>query len=281
MDVTSLTRAEARQRLLVAELQHRTRNLLGVVQPVAQRTLSDDERIDTFQQRLATLGRVQSLIAHAAQRSIDLGEIVRAELHAFAVPEDERIRVAGPPVPLNMEHVQIVALVLHELTTNAVKHGALVHSGGRLRVEWSIRAVPEGGRCLVLLWQESGVPIAAPPNRSSYGRELIERALSLQPGRPDRTELRPGWRALRHRDAAGGGGMTLAAAVLRDRRILVWRMTIGSGGTSSGCCRRPAPGWWDAWHRRCALFVTVSRSSAARCWTSTCTASPPGRWRRR
>ncbi|WP_277819204.1 CheR family methyltransferase [Teichococcus vastitatis] len=178
MDVTSLTRAEARQRLLVAELQHRTRNLLGVVQSVAQRTLNDDERMDTFQQRLATLGRVQSLIAHAAQRSIDLGEIVRAELHAFAVPADERIRVAGPPVPLNMEHVQIVALVLHELTTNAVKHGALVHPGGRLRVEWFIRAVPEGGRCLVLLWQENGVPITAPPNRSGYGRELIERALS-------------------------------------------------------------------------------------------------------
>ncbi|WP_268894108.1 chemotaxis protein CheB [Teichococcus coralli] len=179
IDVSNLTRAEARQRMLVAELQHRTRNLLGVVQSIAQRTLGYDARMEAFQQRLAALGRVQSLIGNTADTQIDLGDVVRAELRALDAREGERVAVTGPRVPLGMTHVQIMALALHELATNALKYGALERAGGKLHIGWTIRADEHSDRCLVLIWRESGVPIAAPPERSGYGRELIERALSF------------------------------------------------------------------------------------------------------
>jgi two-component system CheB/CheR fusion protein len=177
VDVTNLTRSETRQRILIAELQHRTRNLLGVVQSIARQTLDGDERSDVFIQRLAALGRVQSLIGHATQQSINLEDIVRAELQALGSAGDGRMTLAGPVVPLNLEHVQITALVLHELATNALKYGALKQPEGKLRVDWTIRQSEEGSS-LLLHWRESGVPITEQPKRRGYGRELIEQALA-------------------------------------------------------------------------------------------------------
>ena len=176
IDVTSLTRAEARQRVLIAELQHRTRNLLAVVQSIALRTLGENGPLDDFLGRLSALGRMQGLVGRVADGEVDLGELVRAELHALGTVEDGRTTVAGPPVALDLERVQILALALHELATNALKHGAFKQPDGRLVVAWSVEP-GDGERRLVLDWTESGVPIPQPPTRRGYGRELIERAL--------------------------------------------------------------------------------------------------------
>jgi len=175
VDVTLLTDAEGRQQVLIAELQHRTRNLLTVVQSIAAQTLEEGCPLDSFTTRVAALGRVQGLISQASGGGIDLAEIVRLELQAHTVLAAPRVDVGGPSVPLSLEQVQLFALVLHELTTNAVKHGALSEYGGQLGVSWN---VGEEGN-LVLDWRESGVSVRPDPSRRGYGRELIERAVAF------------------------------------------------------------------------------------------------------
>ncbi|NOG72032.1 CheR family methyltransferase [Roseicella sp. DB1501] len=177
VDVAGLTQAEAQQRVLIAELQHRTRNLLNVVQAIVMQTLGKSGTPKTLTDRLGALGRVQSLVGQSKGRDVDLAEIVRLELRAYAAGEDGRVKVTGPPVALSYDRVQILALALHELTTNAVKYGALKGEAGRLRIAWQIEQQADGEPLLVLDWRESGVVM--PPNisRRGYGRELIERAL--------------------------------------------------------------------------------------------------------
>ena len=131
VDVTGLMQAERRLRVMVAELQHRTRNLLGVVQAIARQTIGKGGSLDAYKDRLSALGRVQGLISQAAEERVELGDIIRLELHAHGA-QDGRVSVQGPPVPLPLDHVQSVALVLHELATNAVKYGALKDGAGSL-----------------------------------------------------------------------------------------------------------------------------------------------------
>ncbi len=195
LDVTVLTRAEARQRVLIAELQHRTRNLLAVVQAIARQTLGrtaprdgpdgtpagapgiGDAALAAYMERLSALSRVQGLLSQAGDgNEIGLAEIVALELRAHVAPGDPRVGVSGPAVTLSADRVQTFALALHELTTNAVKHGALRGPQGRLDIAWAV----EDGTRLVLDWRESGV--AMPPDhaeRRGYGRVLIEQALAF------------------------------------------------------------------------------------------------------
>jgi two-component system CheB/CheR fusion protein len=177
VDVTDVTRAEAQQRLLVAELQHRTRNLLGVVQAIAHRTLPKGPALQDFTTRLAALGRVQSLVGEADKGQIDLAEIVRLELHATGAPDGSKVSISGPPVALSFDQVQTVALALHELATNAMKHGALRDGPGRLEVSRSIRNGTTDP-FLELIWREQDVADMPKSPGKGFGRELIERALS-------------------------------------------------------------------------------------------------------
>lgn len=178
IDVTILTRSEAKQRVLIGELQHRTRNLLAVVQSIAQQTLGKGGSLEGFSTRLAALGRVQSLVGGAMDDHIDIGDIVRLELQATG-SSDSKVSVSGPPVPLGFELVQTFGLALHELATNALKHGALRENSGRLAVSWTLRNNGQGISVLVLDWRETGVPNLAKPSRRGFGRELIEKALEF------------------------------------------------------------------------------------------------------
>lgn len=180
VDVTSLTRSEDRQRhqrVLIAELQHRTRNLLNVVQAIVTRTLAKGGTSKTVMERLAALGRVQGLVSQDGAEEVDVAEIARLELRAYA-SENGKVVLAGPPVALAFDRVQILALALHELTTNAVKYGALKGESGRLEIHWRVEPGAAGGSLLVLDWRESGVAMPPEPPRRGYGRELIERALA-------------------------------------------------------------------------------------------------------
>ena len=152
VDVTSLTRSEARQRVLIAELQHRTRNLLALVQSLARRTLGKGGSLEGFSTRLAALGRVQSLVGGAMDDHIDLGDIIRLELQAVAAP-DAKVSVSGPPVALGFELVQTFGLAIHELATNAVKHGALGDGPGHLEISWDVQRPGTGDPALKMLWQ--------------------------------------------------------------------------------------------------------------------------------
>jgi two-component system CheB/CheR fusion protein len=178
VNVTSLTRSEARQRVLIAELQHRTRNLLTVVQSIGQQTLGKGGTYTDFTTRLAALSRVQGLIGDTTHDTIDLGDLARLELQAIGAAEG-KVTMAGPAIPLNLDLVQTMGLALHELATNAVKHGALKQPKGRLSISWDIHQDDLRARRVVLNWRESGVAVEQKPTRQGFGRQLLEKALSF------------------------------------------------------------------------------------------------------
>jgi two-component system CheB/CheR fusion protein len=180
-EMAELQRLQSQQRVLVSELQHRTRNLLAVVRAIATHSFTghiNGAALDGFFERLSSLGRVQGLISRAEGERVKLADIVRAELEAYAHTTRSRLEVHGPTVRLASHQVQVVALALHELVTNAVKYGALQAPEGRLSVTWETWLCAQGRQRLALLWRESGVKM--PPQASigrGQGRELIENAL--------------------------------------------------------------------------------------------------------
>jgi len=178
IDVTTLTRSEEQQKLLIMELQHRTRNLLAVVQSIAQQTLGKSDDLEGFYARLAALGRVQSLVGGAMEDHIGLEDVLRLELQALGAA-DSKVSISGPAVPLGFELVQTFALAVHELAANAVKHGALKEDTGRLSISWIVRRDALHEPVLVLDWREEGVHDLAKPVRRGFGTELIERALGF------------------------------------------------------------------------------------------------------
>lgn len=174
IDITQITQAEKRHRILITELQHRTRNLLALVQSIAFRTLGRGEPFDRLNSRLTALSRVQELLSDGSLEAIDFAEIVRRELDA--VGHGQHVSVQGEPTFVSAECSQSLALALHELGTNAVKHGALKHAGGQLAVHWHTQT-QDDGKTLVIDWLESGLPTPPDAQRKGYGRELIEQAL--------------------------------------------------------------------------------------------------------
>jgi two-component sensor histidine kinase len=181
-----LMEAEESQRILIAELHHRTRNLLAVIQAIANKTIDTSDTLAAFRRhfndRLAALSRVQSLISMSRPEALTIGALVRMELDALNAPSDGvRVVIEGADVLMPEAMVRTLALTLHKLATNAAKHGALATENGELHVTWS-EVVNEEGRRMDLQWVETGVP--APPQRSDkprgFGRTLIERALPFQ-----------------------------------------------------------------------------------------------------
>ncbi|MEG9524498.1 MAG: PAS domain S-box protein [Hyphomicrobiales bacterium] len=178
-DVTERKQNAARLEVLVEELQHRSRNLLGVITAVASKTLEPSSSVQTFETRLKALSRAQGLLSQFGSDTVEIGTLVRAELAAHIEAEPAKIAVSGPKVHLTVRQVQNFALALHELATNAVKYGALKSGTGQLAVAWTVKRDQKNRRWLALTWAESGVimlPEAA--TRRGYGRQLIENALS-------------------------------------------------------------------------------------------------------
>lgn len=199
-DIDDLRRLQDEQQVLVAELQHRTRNLIAVVRSIAQQTMAATASMDQFRaqfnDRLAALSRVQGLLSRAADDRITIGALLRMEVEALGVEDmDDRISLDGPEVALRNSVVQTLALALHELATNARKYGALAAEDGRLRVTWRVRGGDGDERRLALEWTEDGIGRQRKeesPTRTGYGRELIERALPYALGAATTYEMARG-----------------------------------------------------------------------------------------
>ena len=190
-DIHSLRMLQDQQKVLLAELQHRTRNLLSLVQSMARQTIRSSgsmaEFAEEYGSRLRALSRVQGLLARSDYAPVDLRDLIEAELSPYGDDgQSEKIRVeTGKPVALTATTAQTVALALHELATNAVKHGALSQPEGRLSVRWNVE-----GDVARLRWRESGVAMPeGGPSRRGYGSELIEQALPYQLGAQTRLEF--------------------------------------------------------------------------------------------
>ncbi len=178
LNITGLTRAETRQKVLIAELQHRTRNLLALVESIARQTLPTEPPLESYISRLRPLGRLQGLLGKATGEHVDLGDIVRMEVETIAGADMNNIAITGPGVPLGLECVQNIALAIHELATNALKYGALKDRQGQLDVRWRVEDLPQDQSLLVLDWRESGLQVPPDSSKRGYGRQLIEKALA-------------------------------------------------------------------------------------------------------
>jgi len=174
-DVDDLKNAVARERLLAAEVDHRAKNMLGVVQAVVQ--LSPAKEAEALKNsllgRIQLLGRVQSLLSESGWRPVPIKLLLEEELAAFA-PCAEQIVVDGPPLAAKPEALQALGLSIHELATNALQYGALSSPTGRVDVRWR-----QFSDEVVLTWRERGGPsLVKPPAEKGFGTTVIDRSVS-------------------------------------------------------------------------------------------------------
>jgi PAS domain S-box-containing protein len=187
-DIHQIRELQGRQQILVAELQHRTRNIMAVVRSMSDKTAQASADLpdfkDRFGHRLHALSRVQSLLSRLTESErITFDALIKAELEALGGRAGQ-VTLSGPHgVRLRSSTVQTLAMALHELATNAVKHGALSQPEAKLEIRWSIRRDNDNDLTLLHIdWNETGVTMS--PNvaqrPTGHGRELIERALPYQ-----------------------------------------------------------------------------------------------------
>jgi PAS domain S-box-containing protein len=176
-------RAERQERLLIEELNHRVKNTLAIAQSLATQTLrnrpSPRSFAAAFSGRLAALASAHTLLAHARWSGAGLHALIEDQLGPYRPADRANVTISGDDVSLEPSAALALGLTLHELTTNAAKHGALASPSGSIEIRAQV-ATGVDGRRLSLTWRErGGAPIAAPPRRG-FGLTLIERGLAYQ-----------------------------------------------------------------------------------------------------
>jgi two-component sensor histidine kinase len=170
--------------LLTSELDHRVKNVLALVCAVAFRTRETSQNMDDFVAALN--GRINALaLSHDLSRQgvwqgVQVKELISRELAPYVSAHNTQID--GPDVALKVEAAQAVAMVVHELATNAAKYGAISVQSGRVKVHWSLGADGHEGSRLHIEWEESGGPEVVPPTRSAYGTTIIRELISYELG---------------------------------------------------------------------------------------------------
>jgi PAS domain S-box-containing protein len=182
-DITERKRAEKLQRILTDELSHRVKNTLATVQAIASQSLararSPNDFVSSFGGRLQALANAHSLLTRSQMQGADVMALVNEQVLVGAVTGD-RISCSGPLLVLEPQVAVHLALVLHELATNARKYGALSVPEGRLSVTWEMRT--NGGCSLHLAWKESDGPKVSAPRSHGFGRALIEQTVRSHGG---------------------------------------------------------------------------------------------------
>jgi PAS domain S-box-containing protein len=182
-DITERRRGEEMQRLLFEELNHRVKNTLAIIQAIATQSLrwSPDPAnfVKSFRGRIQALASAHDLLMQEKMKAAEVSQLVRDQV-LIGSPDDSRISVEGPRVMLEARAAIELALVLHELATNARKYGALSAAGGRLSIGWTVQAGEN--RQLNLEWKESGLKEVAAPTSQGFGSTLIERSLQSTGG---------------------------------------------------------------------------------------------------
>ena len=182
-DVTERKQAERLQHLLVEELNHRVKNTLATVQAIASQSLlrarSPADFSASFEGRIQALAKAHTLLTETRFQGAEVMELVREQVR-LGTANDSRISCSGPVLVLDAQTTVHLALVLHELATNARKYGALSVPAGHLSVTWEMRT--NGGRNLLLHWKESDGPTVSAPSTRGFGSTLIEQTLQTHGG---------------------------------------------------------------------------------------------------
>jgi two-component sensor histidine kinase len=178
VDITERKASEERLRLLASEVDHRAKNMLAVIQAVVH--LTQAHSIAEFKQaiegRISALSRAHTLLSSEHWEGADLRRIVHEELVPHSGGENARVSMEGPSIFVSPQLAQALAMIVHELATNAVKHGAIGQPDGRVELRWW----GGPGDRLLFRWTESGCAPVAPPSRKGFGMSIVEGSVRQQ-----------------------------------------------------------------------------------------------------
>jgi PAS domain S-box-containing protein len=183
LDVTDRKRAEERQRVLVAELNHRVKNTLAIVQSLALQTHRTTDNPIAFMEalnaRVRALATAHDLLTENSWEGALLKDVISRTLAPYAAETagNRRIDIAGPPLRLNPETAVVLNMAFHELVTNAAKYGALSTPGGSVSVVWVVDGASEPAR-IEIVWREAGGPAVVQPARRGFGTHVLEAGLA-------------------------------------------------------------------------------------------------------
>jgi len=184
LDITDRKHAEGQIRRLVRELDHRVKNVLARIPVVAMSTRDRSETMDdlvnALEGRIRSMGRAHELLSLTQWNGVAIGDIVRRELAPYAT--DKNTIVEGAEAVLSAEASQAVTMVLHELVTNAAKHGALSVPSGRVLVCWNHGAIGSASKMLLIDWREVDGPPVQSPKRKGYGTSLVRDLIPYELG---------------------------------------------------------------------------------------------------
>ncbi len=179
-DITSRKAAEARNQLLMAEVNHRANNLLAVVQAIAQQTTFDGDPnayVSKLINRIQGLSASQRLLVRNEWQGTDLSDLVQEQLAPYRDLIGSRIIAAGPVVRVNAGAAQTIGMALHELATNAAKYGSLSTDDGKVFIDWSLV-----DNDFSMSWAESGGPKVEAPGRRGFGNTVLARMAEISIG---------------------------------------------------------------------------------------------------
>ena len=175
-DITARRRSDETRQMLTREVNHRSKNLLTIVQVIARQTAarSPQDFVGTFSERLRALAANQDLLVKSEWQRVDLSDLVRSQLEYFGAI-DSRIILSGPSVTVPPTAAQALGMALHELATNAAKYGSLSNELGRVEITW---AVEEDS--LRMSWREIGGPKVIAPEATGFGTIVLEKMTASQ-----------------------------------------------------------------------------------------------------
>jgi two-component sensor histidine kinase len=190
-DMTERKRQEEQIRLLMREVNHRSKNLLAVVQSVARQTAihGDPQSFaQRFSERLQGLAASHDLLVHNSWQGVGLEELVHSQLSHFKDLVGGRIILSGPHLRINAAAAQSLGMALHELSVNAVKYGALSNRTGTVNITWAVEDAP-GGKRFAMAWRENGGPAVKEPSHSGLGTLILTRLVEQSLGAEVKLDL--------------------------------------------------------------------------------------------
>ena len=187
-DISERRHAEERLRLLMRELDHRAKNILAVAQAMLRLTRADTvpDYVNALEGRIRALARVHSRVAESRWSGADIRALAAADIEIFS-DAGQRMTAEGDSVWVSPAAAQVIAIVLHELSTNAAKYGALSTDTGSVAIHWHRGAAGD----LCLFWTEEGGPTVAEPSRRGFGTQIVERGVPDQLGGSAETTWSP------------------------------------------------------------------------------------------
>ncbi len=192
VDISARKQAERQREVLLAELTHRVKNTLAVIQAIAQQTFKDEnatpEAKKAFEGRLHSLATAHDLLVHSNWEYASLHELAPQALSPGGM-DAQRITISGPPVRVRSRQAVAINMALHELLTNAVKYGALSNDVGKVHLTWMTTETSEP--FIKIVWQETGGPAVSPPTRRGFGSQLFDRVLGRDLDGDVQVEFRP------------------------------------------------------------------------------------------